>query len=85
MLARDEKALEELKPRFGVQRVVLAGDWGLVFQATLDALERQRLDFNWFGRLAALCPSRRFSTSQVVLSRAGRYQHGGRQPSGEGV
>ena len=62
-----QDVLRELKPRFGVQRVVLVGDRGLVSQATLERLDLERMDY------ILGMPLRRFKVCQEVLSRAGRY------------
>jgi len=62
-----QEMLRELKPRFGVQRVVLVGDRGLVSEATLERLDLERIDY------ILGMPLRRFNVSQEVLSRAGRY------------
>jgi hypothetical protein len=62
-----QEVVKELKPRFGVQRVILVGDRGLVSEATLEQLDLERLDY------ILGMPLRRFNVSQEVLSRAGRY------------
>ena len=62
-----QEVVRELKPRFGVQRVVLVGDRGLVSEATLERLDLERMDY------ILGMPLRRFKVSQEVLSRAGRY------------
>jgi hypothetical protein len=62
-----QEILQELKPRFGIQRVVLVGDRGLVSERTLEALDLERLDY------ILGMPLRRYQRSQEVLARAGRY------------
>lgn len=62
-----QEVLRELKPRFGVQRVILVGDRGLVSEPTLERLDLKRIDY------ILGMPLRRFKVSQEVLSRAGRY------------
>ena len=39
------RVLEDLKPRLGVERVLLMGDRGVVSQQTLDQLDCLRLDY----------------------------------------
>jgi hypothetical protein len=64
-----QAVLKELKPRFGIERVVLVGDRGLVTEETLEELDRQRI-----GYILGM-PLRRYARSQEVLARAGRYHH----------
>ena len=63
-----QDVLGDIRPRFGIRRVVLVGDRGLVSEATLDQLDRNRLDY------ILGMPLRRFAVSRQVLARAGRYR-----------
>ena len=50
-----QKVLQELRPRFGIRRVVLVGDRGLVSETTLEELDKQRMDYpDGIGAAAAL-------------------------------
>jgi hypothetical protein len=62
-----QEIVAELKPRLGLQRVVLVGDRGLVSEQSLGALDLARQDY-----ILGL-PLRRYQAARRVLARAGRY------------